>query len=80
MHWQNELNLSELTVGQYAQPQISATRKSVSGDFWFASFLAVLILGIDRKSVPAVGVNYYELNYYKCIPFLLILPESLENK
>ena len=25
-------------------------------------------------------VNYYELNYNKCIPFLLILPKALENK
>ena len=27
-----------------------------------------------------LGVNYYELNYNKCIPFLLMLPKSLENK
>lgn len=27
-----------------------------------------------------LGVNYYELNYDKCIPFLLMLPKSLENK
>ncbi|MCX6221368.1 MAG: Fic family protein [Bacteroidia bacterium] len=27
-----------------------------------------------------LGVNYYELNYDKCIPFLLMLPESLEDK
>ena len=27
-----------------------------------------------------LGVNYYELNYEKCIPFLLMLPKSLENK
>ncbi len=27
-----------------------------------------------------LGVNYYELNYDKCIPFLLMLPKSIENK
>ena len=27
-----------------------------------------------------LGVNYYELNYDKCIPFLMMLPRSLENK
>jgi Fic family protein len=27
-----------------------------------------------------LGVNYYKLNYDKCIPFLLMLPKSLENK
>ncbi len=27
-----------------------------------------------------LGVNYYELNYDNCIPFLLMLPKSLENK
>ena len=27
-----------------------------------------------------LGVNYYELNYSKCIPFLLMLPKSLEYK
>ena len=27
-----------------------------------------------------LGVNYNELNYAKCIPFLLMLPKSLENK
>jgi len=27
-----------------------------------------------------LGVNYYELNYAKCIPFLLMLPKSLEIK
>jgi Fic family protein len=27
-----------------------------------------------------LGVNYYELNYDKCIPFLVMLPKSLENK
>lgn len=27
-----------------------------------------------------LGVNYYELDYSKCIPFLLMLPESLEDK
>ena len=27
-----------------------------------------------------LGVNYYELNYDKCIPFLMMLPKSLENK
>jgi len=27
-----------------------------------------------------LGVNYYELNYDKCIPFLLMLPKSLVNK
>ncbi len=27
-----------------------------------------------------LGVNYYELDYDKCIPFLLMLPKSLENK
>jgi len=27
-----------------------------------------------------LGVNYYELDYDKCIPFLLMLPRSLENK
>jgi len=27
-----------------------------------------------------LGVNYYELDYDKCIPFLLMLPEALENK
>lgn len=26
-----------------------------------------------------LGVNYYELNYEKCVPFLLMLPKSLEN-
>jgi Fic family protein len=26
------------------------------------------------------GVNYYELNYDKCIPFLIMLPKALENK
>jgi len=26
-----------------------------------------------------LGVNFYELNYDKCIPFLLMLPKSLEN-
>jgi Fic family protein len=27
-----------------------------------------------------LGVNYYELDYDKCIPFLLMLPNSMENK
>jgi Fic family protein len=27
-----------------------------------------------------LGVNYYELDYGKCIPFLLMLPKSLGNK
>jgi Fic family protein len=27
-----------------------------------------------------LGVNYYELNYDNCIPFLLMLPNSMENK
>lgn len=27
-----------------------------------------------------LGVNYHELNYDKCIPFLLMLPKSMENK
>lgn len=26
-----------------------------------------------------LGVNYYELNYNKCLPFLLMLPQSMEN-
>jgi Fic family protein len=26
-----------------------------------------------------LGVNYYELNYDKCMPFLMMLPKSLEN-
>lgn len=26
-----------------------------------------------------LGVNYYELDYDKCIPFLLMLPKSMEN-
>ncbi len=27
-----------------------------------------------------LGINYYELDYNKCIPFLLMLPNSLEEK
>jgi Fic family protein len=27
-----------------------------------------------------LGVNYYELNYDKCIPFLMMLPKSLDSK
>lgn len=27
-----------------------------------------------------LGVNFYELDYNKCLPFLLMLPKSLENK
>ncbi|NOU18789.1 MAG: Fic family protein [Bacteroidales bacterium] len=27
-----------------------------------------------------LGVNYYTLNYDKCIPFLIMLPKSIENK
>ncbi len=27
-----------------------------------------------------LGVNYYELNYDKCIPFLLMLPGCLKNE
>jgi Fic family protein len=26
-----------------------------------------------------LGANYYELDYEKCLPFLLMLPESLTN-
>jgi Fic family protein len=27
-----------------------------------------------------LGVNFYEFNYSKCIPFLLMLPRAFENK
>lgn len=27
-----------------------------------------------------LGVNFYEVDYSKCLPFLLMLPKSLENK
>ena len=27
-----------------------------------------------------LGVNYYELDYDRCIPFLMMLPRSMENK
>lgn len=35
---------------------------------------------IDYYSNINLGVNYYELNYDKCIPFLIMLPNSLKNQ
>jgi Fic family protein len=35
---------------------------------------------IDYYNNINLGVNYYELNYDKCIPFLLMLPKSMESK
>jgi len=35
---------------------------------------------IDYYNNINLGVNYYELNYDKCVPFLLMLPKSLENR
>jgi Fic family protein len=34
----------------------------------------------EYYSAINLGVNFYELDYNKCIPFLLMLPKSLENK
>jgi len=35
---------------------------------------------MDYYSNLNLGVNYYELNYDKCFPFLMMLPESLDSK
>jgi len=35
---------------------------------------------MDHYNNINLGVNYDELNYDKCIPFLLMLPKSMENK
>ena len=55
--------------------------EKVGKDFWkLSSEKYYKEHQIDYYNNINLGVNYYELNYDKCIPFLLMLPKSLENK
>ncbi len=55
--------------------------EKISKDFWkLSSEKYYKEHQMDYYNNINLGVNYYELNYDKCIPFLLMLPKSLENK
>lgn len=55
--------------------------EKLGGDFWkLSSEKFYKEHQSDYYNNINLGVNFYELNYDKCLPFLLMLPKSLENE